>query len=74
VDALASTLRKVLIAPENYTQMRSRAAEWASHYSIESLRGSLRALLAKSWNLQLHDELKDESTSTRVANAVYSHE
>jgi len=36
VEALAATIRNVLAAPEQYAEMRARAAEWASHYSIES--------------------------------------
>ena len=55
VEALSATLRDVLAAPEQYSGMRARAAEWASHYSIESLRDSLRSLLAESWSLPLGD-------------------
>jgi glycosyltransferase involved in cell wall biosynthesis len=74
VDALTDTLRKALSAPENYSEMRTRAAEWASHYSIESLRDSLHSMLAKRWNLQLSNEIKKESASTQAASAVYTHE
>ena len=73
-EALTDTLRNVLIAPENYSEMRRSAAEWAGEYSIESLRDSLRSLLAKSWNLPLCDELKQPSPSNKVAGAVYVHE
>jgi len=58
VEALAATIRNVLAAPEQYAEMRARAAEWASHYSIESLRESLRSLLAESWSLPIENEPK----------------
>ena len=51
VEALAATLGKVLSAPEAYSEMRARAAEWAGRYTIESLESSLRSLLAERWGL-----------------------
>ena len=70
VEALTGALRSVLTAPDNYARMRSQAAAWASHYSMEALRDSLRSLLAKSWGL----ELQEASTSHPVASAVCAHE
>ena len=61
VPALTDTLRKVLAAPEQYADMRARAAEWASHYSIESLRDSLRALLAERWSLPVAGRTESEA-------------
>jgi glycosyltransferase involved in cell wall biosynthesis len=54
-EALTSALQKVLSAPDAYAEMRSRAATWAGQYSIESMRDSLRGLLAERWGLQLQD-------------------
>jgi glycosyltransferase involved in cell wall biosynthesis len=51
VDALATALRKVLSAPEEYSAMRARASAWGRRYSIESLRDSLDSLLVERWGL-----------------------
>lgn len=64
--ALTATLRNVLTSPEQYSEMRTRAAEWASHYSIESLRESLRSLLAESWSLPIEDEPKVQQNASAV--------
>ena len=45
--------------------MRARAAEWAGHYSIESLRDSLRSLLAESWSLPIEDEREGAAQTFR---------
>jgi glycosyltransferase involved in cell wall biosynthesis len=66
VEELSAALRKVLAAPEQYSEMRARAAEWAGHYSIESLRESLRSLLAESWSLQAGVEPKAQRKPTAV--------
>jgi glycosyltransferase involved in cell wall biosynthesis len=73
VEALASVLREVLSAPEQYSEMRSRAAAWGAHYSIESLHDSLRRLLAKSWGVQLQ-ERSDSDPVEPVASVVCVHE
>jgi glycosyltransferase involved in cell wall biosynthesis len=66
-NLLTTALRQVLTAPEKYSGMRLRAAEWASHYSLESLRDSLRLLLAKHWGLSVEDQRKAEQpTSSRL--------
>ena len=66
VEALSDTLRRVLAAPEQYAEMRARAAAWASHYSIESLRESLRSLLAENWSLPIEDEPKIQRKPSTV--------
>jgi glycosyltransferase involved in cell wall biosynthesis len=81
-DALVTALRNVLTAPEKYSDMRSRAAAWAGNYTIESLRGQLCSLLAKSWGLPAMNEpeveagegLGKESKSRQIASAVCAHE
>jgi len=70
VNALTTTLRKVLSAPGEFGAMRERAAAWAGHYSIESLRDCLQLLLAERWGLQL----KDKAQSKPLASAVCVHE
>ena len=53
-DALANTLRQILIDPEQHGAMRERAAAWSEGYSLDSLRESLRILLAKHWGVPTH--------------------
>src|ERR1019366_9487795 len=35
VEALTSTLRQILVNPEQHSAMRARAASWAKDYSID---------------------------------------
>jgi glycosyltransferase involved in cell wall biosynthesis len=67
VDALANVLREVLRQPEKYAGMRSQAATWAGRYSIEYLRDSLQALLARSWGISLAQEKRGSTNSSFVA-------
>ena len=52
VEALARTLRRIVTAPEQYSDMRARAAAWAGQYSIETLRESLQQLITDHWGVQ----------------------
>jgi glycosyltransferase involved in cell wall biosynthesis len=67
VDALANVLREVLSQPEKYADMRSHAATWAGRYSIEYLRDSLQALLARSWRIQMNQEEHSVESNSFVA-------
>jgi glycosyltransferase involved in cell wall biosynthesis len=51
IEALANALRRILTSPEQYAAMRERAALWSQGYSLDSLRESLRVLLAKHWGV-----------------------
>ncbi|HVB59172.1 MAG TPA: glycosyltransferase [Candidatus Acidoferrales bacterium] len=72
VEVLATALRNVLRSPDRYSAMRERASAWAGHYSIESLRDSLRLLVADRWGLHLEDQSKTKSNP--IAPAVCVHE
>ena len=69
VQALASALRQILVFPEQYSAIRARASAWAQHYSIDSLRESLRTLLAEHWGVAT-----TRSAPKQVAAAVCVHE
>ena len=60
VEALANTLRQILINPEQHSAMRARAAAWAKDYSLDSLRKSLQALLAEHWGVPTTTGLKPQ--------------
>jgi glycosyltransferase involved in cell wall biosynthesis len=51
VGALADILRKVVLAPERYSDMRLNASSWAQRYSLEGLRDALQKLMIDSWKL-----------------------
>ncbi len=51
VGELADAIRKVAVAPEQYTEMRLSASKWAQRYSVENLRDALQRLMADSWRL-----------------------
>jgi glycosyltransferase involved in cell wall biosynthesis len=70
VEALANTLRQILVNPEQYSTMRARAAGWAKGYSLDSLRESLQALLAEHWGVPTTSGLKPQ----RVDSAACIHE
>jgi glycosyltransferase involved in cell wall biosynthesis len=50
VGLLTEALRKVLTAPDDYAEMRLRAATWACQFSLEYLRDSLRSMLERNWS------------------------
>ena len=52
LNQLTTTLRQVLVAPAEYSDMRIRASEWACRYSLEYLQDSLRSLLERYWTEQ----------------------
>lgn len=58
VNALAAALRGPLTHPEEYGEMRARAASWGGQYSIGSLRQALRSLLGEWWGLASPDPSK----------------
>ena len=51
IDELTAALRRILIDPDQFSEMRGRAASWAQSYSLDSLRESLRNLLANHWGV-----------------------
>jgi len=53
VPALAGVLAGLARSPEDYREMRSKAAAWARQYSIEGLREALRQLLEEHWGVPL---------------------
>ena len=69
-EALANTLRQILTSPDQHAAMRERAAAWSQVYSLDSLRESLRALLAKHWGVPTNTSSKPRP----VASAVSIHE
>ena len=64
VEALASTLREILNNPGEHAAMRERAAAWSQNYSLDGLRESLGALLAKSWGMRIHTESKSPCSAS----------
>ena len=72
VEALTSALQEVLDAPDKYSDMRKRAAEWAREYSLESLRDSLRLLLERHWGTPAKDSnhLHAHSSSVPLSSGV----
>ncbi len=44
-SALASALRRIIENPDQYTEMRERAAEWGLQYSLEGLKQAIGKLL-----------------------------
>ena len=52
-DALFRLLLRIAGAPEQYAEMRLRASAWASLYSLDALRSSLRNLLVEHWRLRV---------------------
>jgi glycosyltransferase involved in cell wall biosynthesis len=61
VNALAAALRQILAAPEQYSEMRVRAAAWAQSYSLDSLRESIRILLEEHWGAPTNNRLQPVS-------------
>lgn len=51
--ALATQLRYLHEAPEQYLPMRKDAATWSQAYSLESFRASLRTLLIEHWKVEV---------------------
>lgn len=70
IGALANRLRRILTSPEQYAAMRERATIWSQVYSLDSLRESLRTLLAKHWGVPTNTSSKPRP----VASAVSIHE
>lgn len=70
VDALASALRQLLVAPDQFSEMRARAADWAKGYSLDALRDRLRVLLSERWGVPMPVALK----SPRITAASTVHE
>jgi glycosyltransferase involved in cell wall biosynthesis len=60
VDALAAALQQVLSDPAAFAPMRAHAAEWGGRYTLEYLRSSLRALLAKKWGIPIPEVRQPE--------------
>lgn len=53
VAALANALRQIATAPDNFQEMRARAAAWGQQYSLENLRDALHNLLVAHWGIRL---------------------
>ena len=53
VAALVDALGRVARGPDDFVEMRSRAARWAQSYSLEGLRDALTALLKERWGVSL---------------------
>jgi len=70
IETLANTLRRILTSPEQHAAMRERAAVWSQGYSLDSLRESLRALLAKHWGVPTNTRSKPRP----VASTACIHE
>jgi glycosyltransferase involved in cell wall biosynthesis len=70
IEALANMLRQILAGAEQHAAMRERAAVWSEGYSLDSLRESLRALLAKHWGVPTCARSKHRS----VRSAACIHE
>jgi glycosyltransferase involved in cell wall biosynthesis len=70
IEALANTLRQILAGAEQHAAMRERAAVWSEGYSLDSLRESLRTLLAKHWGVPTCTRSKTRS----VRSAACIHE
>jgi glycosyltransferase involved in cell wall biosynthesis len=49
VHGLASILRQIAAAPDDYREMRARAAAWGQQRSLEDVRDGLSKLLTSSW-------------------------
>jgi glycosyltransferase involved in cell wall biosynthesis len=62
-DALTNALREILIDPDRFSEMRSRAADWAKGYSLEGLREQLRVLLSERWGVSMPVTLKSPPIS-----------
>jgi hypothetical protein len=53
VEALAGALLEIARRPEEYQEMRRRAAAWAQQYSLEGLREAVRSLHSERWGVKL---------------------
>jgi glycosyltransferase involved in cell wall biosynthesis len=53
VPALASVLGNLSRSPNDYLEMRRKAAAWARQFSIEGLRDALLQLLNERWGVAL---------------------
>jgi glycosyltransferase involved in cell wall biosynthesis len=64
VDALTNSLRNILAAPDGYSEMRMRAANWAREYSLDALRDSLKNLLSEHWRMQFPRGVKTQEIAS----------
>jgi len=53
VETLARLLVEIARRPEEYREMRRRAAAWAQQYSLEGLREAVRSLHSERWGVKL---------------------
>jgi glycosyltransferase involved in cell wall biosynthesis len=70
VAELVSTLRPILAHPERYADVRDNATLWARSYSLDSLRESLRTLLAEYWGMPT----LTRSQAAEISPAMYTHD
>ena len=70
LDALTNVLRQLLIEPNQLSDMRAKAADWAKGYSLDALRDRLRLLLSERWGIPMPVVLK----SPRITAASTVHE
>ena len=49
IHGLASILRQIAAAPDDYREMRARAAAWGQQRSLDDVRDGLCELLTSSW-------------------------